>query len=207
MIERPITFDTEEVTFLIWPFIFSPDFLSLTHKLLERKMRLLMYLRASSSLWVGCERDVCVLGLGRCVRWWKFPHRVLGVQNTSIIPVMVDEPAGRPVVFCHLRRKGKLYTACGYGLIQGRYFRNEAENGLSPFHFLSQFQTQKTNDLPQVSLGLCACCLRVNFPSLRRVRPQGRTFTSVCVCPKLSKRVFILFHLDCAVLRRHWDEL
>lgn len=77
---------------------------------------------------------------------------------------------------------------------------------ISLFHFLSQFQTQKTNDLPQVSLGLCACCLRVNFPSLRRVRPQGRTFTSVCVCVRSFPKGF-LFHLDRAVLRRHWDEL
>lgn len=67
MIERPITFDTEEVTFLIWPFIFSPDFLSLTHKLLERKMRLLMYLRASSRVH-GSGASAMRVCLGRCVR-------------------------------------------------------------------------------------------------------------------------------------------
>lgn len=138
--EKPISSDTQGVTQLIWSFIFSSGFhaLILSHArssiwLLEQKMRLLMYL-CSSIGWVGWERDVCTcVGLGRCAWWWKFHRWTLRVQNTFIILIMVEKPTSRPMEFCHICRKGKLYTPCGYGCIQGQYFRNEEEKGFSFF--------------------------------------------------------------------------
>lgn len=92
----------------------------------------------------------------------------LCVQNTFIILIMVEKPTSRPMEFCHICRKGKLYTPCGCGCIQGQYFRNEEDKGFS-FFFSSLFLLKfgKTNDPLQVSyifmlvfLGWTSCPLR-----------------------------------------------
>ncbi len=124
-------------------------------RLLEQKMRLLMHFCFSESTygWVGWERDVCTwVGLGRWAWWWKFHRWTLCVQNTFIILIMVEKPTSRPMEFCHICRKGKLYTPCGCGCIHGQYFRNEEKKGFS-FSILSfLLKFGKANYPLQVSL-------------------------------------------------------
>ncbi len=119
MMDKPISFDTQWATWLIWSFIFSSGF----HALIVSRTPLNATIRAENETsdafcfsestygWVGWERDVCTwVGLGRWAWWWKFHHWTLCVQNTFLILIMVEKPTSRPMEFCHICRKGKLYT-------------------------------------------------------------------------------------------------
>jgi len=84
------------------------------------------------------------------------------VQNTFIILIMVERPTSRQMELCHICRKGKLYTPCGYGCIQGQYFRNEEENVFSFFlNSLFLFEIWEDKWPTAGKFNFYACFLRV----------------------------------------------
>ncbi len=78
------------------------------------------------------EREMCVLE-----SVWEDElddgNFIAELQNTFIILIMVEKPTSRPMEFCHICRKAKLYTPRGCGCIHGQYFRNYEKKGFSFF--------------------------------------------------------------------------
>lgn len=107
------------------------------------------------------------VGLGRWAWWWKFNRWTLCVQNTFIILIMVEKPTSRPMEFCHICRKGKLYTPCGcVAASMVNTSEIKRKRGFLCFSVLFFYFEIRKDKLPTAGkFNFHACFLRVNLMS------------------------------------------
>ncbi len=152
MMEKPISFDTQGATPLIWSFIFSSGF----HALIVSRTQLHATIRAEnedfwcifalaneSNVTVGWVRERCVYlsRFGRWAWWWKF-HRWTLCAKHIIILIMVEKPTSGPGSSAIFAERENVIRHAGAAASQGQLLQEW--RGKKGFSFFWNSERQMT---------------------------------------------------------------